>query len=274
MFVQALSSKRPSPQRRLRLAVIGNPGSAYLRAGVCASAVRRGFLVNSFVGSSSDYLDNLMDEESDLNAYNPDTVLLAIDPAELRAAPKPAARFSSIAKQHLGASLIQRTILSLLPNVIDTDDPVPEMHASLLNTMQLELRTRLDKDNIHLSFPEERGESGVLMSWCGPPIWRRRKQDAPSEPDLLNGNHMGRLLSAFGQLSYECFVFDISKDSQVPRYDLAPYLAKRYGTGLSGLSGINGALRLDLLLLVDQDPLTHKRLQQRPVYTMRRQREP
>ena len=273
MYSQALSGKRPSPQRRLRLAVIGSRGSALLRAGVCASAARKGLNVNSFFGSCSAYHDMLKDDQSDLYAFNPDAVLLAIDPAQLTARPKNVPRFSSIAKQHLGASIIQRTVLSLFPTMID-DASAANSH-SLLDTMQRDLSARLEKENICLSMPEERSESGVLVCWSEPSIWVRRRQKTHSEPDLLDGNHVGRLLSAFGRLSYNILMLDISKQSKLLGYNLGVFLADRYGTAVSGRFGTSRTSPLDLLLLVDEDPSALKLSdQQHPVYTMRRQNIP
>jgi hypothetical protein len=267
MHFQALNSKIPNPQRQSRLAVIGNRGTAFLRAGVCASAVRRGFVVNSFFGSSSSYQEMLMDDQSDLYAFNPDVVLLAIDPAQLPPSPKHAARLSSISKQHLGASLIQRTILSLFPAMIDTQASVPRSHASLLITMQRDIRARLDKENICLAFPEERTERGILVSWSEPPIWRRKKRNAHSGSGLLDGNHVGRLLSAVGHFSYKCFMLDITEHSQLPgSHDLDAFVENGYR--------VNGTSRLDLILLLDEDPLSRKSsLRQNSVFTMPGQRE-
>jgi hypothetical protein len=275
MHFQALNNKRPSPQRRLRLAVFGNRGSAYLRAGVCASAVRRGFIVGSFCGSLSSYQDMLMDDQSDLYTFNPDAVLLALDPAQLSAHEKHVARSSSIAKQHLGASLIQRTILSVFPAMIDTDEPPSKSHAFLLNLMRRDLQARFDREDIHLSFFEERIESGILLSWSEPPIWRRKKQSARSEPSLLDGNPLARLLSAVGRFSYNCLMLDVSKHPETTgNYDLDVFVADRYGTGLFSRSQIESRLRPDLLLLVDEGPLIHRPFIQRSsVYTMPGQRE-
>lgn len=133
--------------------------------------------------------------------------------------------------------------------------------------MQRDIRARLDKENICLAFPEERAENGILVSWREPPIWRRKKQNAHTGPDLLDGNHLGRLLSAVGHFSYQCFMLDITEHSQLPgSHDLDAFVENGYG--------VNGTSRLDLILLLDEDPLARKSsLRQKCVVTMPGQRE-
>ena len=212
----------PAVTLRPRLAILGSPGLAYLRARLCAALIRQGFDVDTFAGPYVSYPQRLADPLSDLHAFEPDVVLLTVDAKHLRIKSwRPRIDpFSRWARQELGAALLQHTVLPILPQVPRAN--APDSY-SLLKGMENEMRTRAEKYEIELVIPDGQKRGEVYLSWHSPPFRLPKKQQR--NPCLVDGLRAGGLLAAMFGISCSCLVVDVEGHPWMTDRDIASFLS-------------------------------------------------
>jgi FkbH-like protein len=202
----------------IRLALIGSSTLTHLIPAIRVAALRRGFQVDVFEGHYGMYHHELANTASDLYAFRPDVVLIALDAHHVAGDDSASAsgwfaRIEScwkLAKEQLGATVIQQTILPIFPPLLgNNEQQMPASPASLIGEINHWLRPAAIEAGVHLLALDTLTQScgtGDLFSFA---LWYRSKQEVHPGFAPLWGDHVGRLLAALRGLSYKCLVLDL-----------------------------------------------------------------
>ena len=202
----------------VRLALIGSSTLAHLVPAIRVAALRRGFGVEIFEGHYGMYLQELADPNSELYAFKPDVVLIALDAHHVASGQTSSAAGAldtiqscwKLAKEQLGAAVIQQTILPVMPTVLGNNEhQMKASPASIIAEINHQLRSLAAEAGVHLLAVDALAEIDGLRSWFDVALWHRSKQEIHPTASPLWGDHVGRLLGALRGLSYKCLVLDL-----------------------------------------------------------------
>ena len=220
-FLQKLSDVlRPNVNRArpVRLALIGSSTLAHLVPAIRVAALRRGLWVDVFEGHYGMYHQELADSTSDLYMFNPDVVLLALDAHHLTAGDSPSTEAAlsliqscwQMIKGHLRATVIQQTILPVMPNAFGNNEhQFTSSPASVISEINAQLRPLAQSEGIHLLAVDVLTEAFGINAMFDPVLWYRSKQEIHPSASVVWGDQVGRLLAALRGLSYKCLVLDL-----------------------------------------------------------------
>ncbi len=202
----------------VRLALIGSSTLTHLVPGIRIAALRRGFFVDIFEGHYGSYLQELADSGSELYEFKPDVVLLALDAHHLTAGDHPSAEAAidrirscwELAKNQLGAVVIQQTILPVFPALIGSNEHhLENSPATVIMELNHQLRVASCEAGIHLLAVDQLAQQYGLDKLYDPALWYRTKQEIHPTAAPVWADHVGRLLAALRGLSFKCLVLDL-----------------------------------------------------------------
>ena len=212
--------------RPVRLAVLGSSTTVHLPGPIRIAALRRDIHVTIHEGEYGQYLQELADGGSALHAFRPDTVLLAFDARHLTEGLNPmadaeAAREACDAARArmrqcwslvrgLGATVIQQTILPVLPTLLGGNEQrLFGSPARMVARLNAALRDDADAAGVHLLAIDEAAAGDGILEWHDPVLWHRTKQEVSPVAGPLYGDLVGRLLAALQGRSAKCLVLDL-----------------------------------------------------------------
>ena len=206
----------------VRLALLGSSTLAHLLAGIRLGALRRGFLLDVYIGAYGQYRQELADPTSALYRFEPQIVCFAFDAAHLVPAGTPDVVDTvadtiaglqhcwKIAQESLGCTVIQQTALPRFPAVMgNNEDRLRTSQASLVLQLNQVMREKARESHVALlSLDIWAAESGIA-SWFEPSLWYTAKQEVHPRASVLYGDQMGRLIAALRGRSAKCLVLDL-----------------------------------------------------------------
>jgi FkbH-like protein len=207
--------KRTKP---VRLALIGSSTLAHLVPSIRVAALRRGFRMEIFEGHYGMYHQELADATSDLYAFKPDVVLLALDAHHVAGGSSASAAGTlslmqscwRLAKEQLGATVIQQTILPIFPTLLGNNEQhMTSSPAAIIAAINHGLRSAAKEAGVHLLAVDTLAETYGTRAMYDPALWHRSKQEIHLTAAPLWGDHVGRLVAALRGLSYKCLVLDL-----------------------------------------------------------------
>jgi FkbH-like protein len=202
----------------VRLALIGSSTLAHLVPAIRVAAVRRGFWVDVFEGHYGMYRQELVESQSDLHSFKPDVVLIALDAHHIAAGDSSSAAASlelmqscwKLAKEDLGATVIQQTILPVFPALMGNNEQHMETSpCSMVAEINYQLRSLAREAGVHLLAIDTLAQTNGMRTWFDPALWHHSKQEVHPTASPLWGDQVGRLLAALKGLSYKCLVLDL-----------------------------------------------------------------
>jgi FkbH-like protein len=201
----------------IRLALIGSSTFFHLIPAIRVAALRRGFLVDVFEGHYGMYHQELADPESDLYKFKPNIVLLALDAHHVTSGNASAAGTLSLisscwqlAREKLGATVIQQTILPVMPGLIGNNEQnLSSSPAAIIAEINQGLRASARQAGVHLLSVDTLAQIHGTRALFNPALWYRAKQEIHPTAAPLWGDHVGRLLAAIRGLSSKCLVLDL-----------------------------------------------------------------
>ncbi len=215
------------PTRPVRLAILGSSTTVHLPAPIRIAALRRNIHVTIHEGEYGQYQQELADVDTELHRFRPDVVLLAFDArhltagldamadaagaeAALDAARDRMRRCWTLARETLGATVIQQTVLPVLPPLLGSNEQrLCGSPARLIARLNAALRADADAAGVHLlAIDEAAGQHGVA-EWHDPVLWHRAKQEVSPVAGPVYGDLVGRLLAALQGRSGKCLVLDL-----------------------------------------------------------------
>ncbi len=215
------------PTRPIRLAILGSSTTVHLPAPCRIAALRRNVHVTIHEGEYGQYLQELAETHSALHRFRPDVVLLAFDARHLTAGLDPMAdgpgadaalaavrerivRCWTLAREKLGAAVIQQTVLPVLPPLLGGNEQrLAGSPARLIARLNAALRDDAEAAGVHLLAIDEAAARDGIAEWHDPVLWHRAKQEVSPVAGPVYGDLVGRLLGALQGRSAKCLVLDL-----------------------------------------------------------------
>jgi FkbH-like protein len=202
----------------LRLALLGSSTIKHLVPAIRVGALRHGVWVEIFEGEYGQYRQDLVDTSDDLANFKPDVVLLALDAHHVTAGS--GGRVDTAldnmiacwegAKKNYGATVIQQTILPVLPRLLGNNEQrEPESPAALIDSLNARLRTAANQHGVHLLSVDNAAAQHGVREWYDAVLWHRSKQEVHPRASHYYGDLVGRLLGALRGRSSKCLVLDL-----------------------------------------------------------------
>ncbi len=202
----------------IRLALLGSCTLTHLIAGIRVGALRRGIWVEVYEGPYGMYRQELQDPSSGLHAFKPDVLLLSLDAHHLVATEGASVEHAlgvisdcwKLAKQTLGCTIIQQTILPVFsPLLGNNEHRYLQSPLALVTKLNESLRTLADQHGTHLLAVDTVAARDGIKEWHDEGLWHRSKQEIHLRVLNVYGDEVGRLLAAIRGRSYKCLVLDL-----------------------------------------------------------------
>ena len=208
----------PAGIASIRLALLGSSTFSHLLPGIRLGALRRGLLVEVYMGPYGMYRQELADPGSGLYAFWPDMVCFAFDaqhvaPAESSDAEAAMQNIRScweMAQGGLGCTVLQQTVLPRLPLLVgNNEDRLASSPAARVDGVNASLRQEARARGVYLLSVDRWAAEDGLGQWFDPQLWYQAKQEVHPRASVVYGDQMGRLLAALRGRSAKCLVLDL-----------------------------------------------------------------
>ncbi len=214
----------PTP---LRLAILGSSTTTHLLAGLRVAALRRGIRLLLWECDYGQYRQSLVDPHSDLHRFRPDCVIFCLDARHVSAGvharldrAEVAERLESsikslcelwrIVKTRLQATVLQQTVLPVLPNLMGSNEVrLSGSPAHFVDAFNQRLREKADALSVDLVSIDREARLDGLDAWHDVGMWHRAKHDIALGAAPLYGDYVVRTLAAARGASAKALVLDL-----------------------------------------------------------------
>ena len=211
----------------VRLAVLASSTVHHLMAGIRVGGIRRGLWIDTYLADYGLYLQELLDTGSNLHAFKPTVVLLALDANHISAGmhagisgAEQQALFESLccrlrtcwraARDAFRCQVIQQTFLATEPPLIGSNEHrLGGSRALIIARLNAWLREAVDDSGVDLLAIDVRVAHDGLDAWHDPGLWHRSKQEIKLTAGPIYGDMVARLIAAQRGLSRKCLVLDL-----------------------------------------------------------------
>ena len=203
----------------IRLALLGSSTLSHLLPSIRLGGLRRGFLLEIYVGPYGLYRQELADPQSRLYQFRPDVVCFAFDAQHLAGGENAGAEAAMAnlrqcwhaAKAALGArAVIQQTVLPRFPALMgNNENRLPTSPAAIVAQINGEIRASAAAEGVHLLSVDTWAAEDGLANWFDASLWYQAKQEIHPRASVLYGDQMGRLIAALWGRSAKCLVLDL-----------------------------------------------------------------
>lgn len=219
--IQKFAAANPAAMKgmtRVRLALLGSSTLAHLVPGIRVASFRRGILLDIFDGDYGLYWQELMNPASEVHAFQPNVVLLALDAHHVAGTGSGAAaqvldtmrNCWRQAKQSFQCAVIQQTVLPVFPPVVGNNEQrFPQSSAAIVQRVNTTLREMAEEEGVHLLSLDSFAAQEGIANWFEESLWHRSKQEVHPRVSHLYGDQVGRLLGALYGKSSKCLVLDL-----------------------------------------------------------------
>lgn len=213
--------------RPIRLAVLGASTVSHLFPAIRVAALRRGLWVTLYEPAYGQYRPALIDPASDLHAFAPTAILLALDAPHLLRNADPmldeagadAALGETIgelrglwrmARAAFRCQIVQQTALPVFPTLLGLNEHrLPGSPAAMAPRLNAMLRDAARDEGIDLLSIDARAAQEGIGAWHDPLLWHRAKQEITLLAAPLYGEMVARLLGAGQGRTAKCLVLDL-----------------------------------------------------------------
>lgn len=203
----------------IKLALLGSSTLSHLLPGIRLGGLRRGFLVDVYVGPYGLYRQELANPGSGLHQFKPDVVLFSFDAAHLAAGEGASAETAManlrqcwhLARTTLGArAVLQQTLLPrFTPLMGNNEQRLPSSPAHVVAQVNQALRGEAANEGVSLLSVDTWSAEDGLTNWFDASLWFQAKQEVHPRASVLYGDQVGRLLAASWGRSAKCLVLDL-----------------------------------------------------------------
>lgn len=211
----------------VRLAVLGSSTLTHLLPAIRVAGLRRGIWVETYETDYGQYLQELSDPSSDLHAFKPTAVLLALDAYHLTAgvtAGMDAATAEAAldeAKNHIRETwmlardafrcpILQQAVLPLHLSVLGLNEHrLPGSRARFVARLNEALRAMAEAEGVDILAVDDRAARDGVLAWHDAALWHRSKQEVAPTAGPLYGDLVGRWMAAKQGRSSKCLVLDL-----------------------------------------------------------------
>ncbi len=203
----------------IRFALLGSSTLSHLLPSIRLGGLRRGFLLEIYVGPYGLYRQELADPQSGLYQFRPDVVCFAFDAQHLAGGENAGAEAAMAnlrqcwhaAKDALGArAVIQQTLLPRFPVLMgNNENRLPTSPAAIVAQINGEIRASAAAEGVHLLSVDTWAAEDGLANWFDASLWYQAKQEIHPRASVLYGDQIGRLIAALWGRSAKCLVLDL-----------------------------------------------------------------
>ena len=203
----------------IKVALLGSSTLNHLLPSLRLGGLRRGFLLDIYVGPYGLYRQELSNPQSGLYQFKPDVVCFALDAQHLAGGENASAEAAianlrqcwQLAKASLGArAVLQQTLLPRFPALMGNNEHrLPSSPAAMVARINEELRRCAPDDGVHLLSVDTWAAEDGLANWFDASLWYQAKQEIHPRASVLYGDQIGRLIAALWGRSAKCLVLDL-----------------------------------------------------------------
>ncbi len=203
----------------IKLALLGSSTLSHLLPSIRLGGLRRGFLLDIYVGPYGLYRQELANPQSGLHQFKPDVVCFAFDAQHLAGSENagPEAAMANLrqcwqlAKASVGArAVIQQTLLPRFPMLMgNNENRLPTSPANVVAQINQALRTEAATEGVQLLSVDTWAAEDGLANWFDSSLWYQAKQEVHPRASVMYGDQIGRLVAALWGRSAKCLVLDL-----------------------------------------------------------------
>ena len=215
------------PTKKVRLAVLGSATLTHLLPAIRVAGLRRGIWIDTYENDYGQYLQELTDPDSELHAFKPTAVLVALDAyhltagvtATMEAADADAAlaemqdRLRDVwraAREAFKCPILQQTALPLHRPVLGNNEHrLPGSKSRFTTRLNQAMRAMAEQDGVDILAVDDRAAVDGTAKWHDTALWHRSKQEVPPTLAPLYGDLVGRWVAAKQGRSFKCLVMDL-----------------------------------------------------------------
>ena len=203
----------------IKLALLGSSTLSHLLPSIRLGGLRRGFLLDIYVGPYGLYRQELANSQSGLHQFKPDVVCFAFDAQHLAGSENagPEAAMANLrqcwqlAKASVGArAVIQQTLLPRFPMLMgNNENRLSTSPANVVAQINQALRSEAAAEGVHLLSVDTWAAEDGLANWFDASLWYQAKQEVHPRASVIYGDQVGRLIAALWGRSAKCLVLDL-----------------------------------------------------------------
>jgi len=215
------------PTKRVRLAVLGSSTLTHLLPAIRVAGLRRGIWIDTYENDYGQYLQELSDSDSELHAFKPTAVLIALDAYHLTAgvtaamdAEGAAAALEEmkwrvretwqLAREAFRCPIIQQAVLPVHLSVLGNNEHrLPGSRGHFVTRLNEAIRAMADEHGVDVLSVDERAARDGIAKWHDTGLWHRSKQEVTPAAGPMYGDLVGRWLAAKQGRSFKCLVMDL-----------------------------------------------------------------
>jgi FkbH-like protein len=215
------------PTKKVRLAVLGSSTLTHLLPAIRVAGLRRGIWIETYENDYGQYLQEISDSDSELHAFKPTAVLLALDAYHLTAgvtasldAEGAAAALEEmksrlretwqLAREAFRCPIIQQAVLPVHLSVLGNNEHrLPGSRAYFVTRLNEAIREMADEYGVDVLAVDERAARDGIGKWHDAGLWHRSKQEVTPTAGPLYGDLVGRWVAAKQGRSFKCLVMDL-----------------------------------------------------------------
>jgi len=211
----------------VRLAILSSCTTAHLHPAIRTAGLRRNVHIEIYESDFGQYLQELLDAESELHKFKPNFVLFCLDAHHLTAG------FTSgmdnemaraeidqvfgrirecwrLAREAFGCQIIQQTVLNPFPALMgENEHRLAGSCADAADRLNLLLREATADPEVALLAVDRKAARNGLLAWFNPALWHRSKQEIAPAAAPVYGDLVGRIIAAHQGRSAKCLVLDL-----------------------------------------------------------------
>jgi FkbH-like protein len=210
-------AKLPLPV--IKLALLGSSTLSHLLPGIRLGGLRRGFLLDIYVGPYGLYRQELANPGSGLYEFKPDVVCFAFDAQHLAGGENASVEGAmanvhqcwQLAKENLGCrAVIQQTLLPRFPVLLgNNENRLRTSPAAVVQQVNQEMRAAAAGEGVNLLSVDMWSAEDGLSQWFDASLWYQAKQEVHPRAAVIYGDQIGRLIGALWGRSSKCLVLDL-----------------------------------------------------------------
>jgi FkbH-like protein len=211
----------------VRLAILSSSTVAHLHAPIRVAGLRRNIWIETYESDYGQYLQELLDTNSGLHAFQPNAILFTLDSrhlaqgihaalnaddagAALEEAKALILRCWRAARAAFNCPITQQTLLDPFDPLMGSNEHrLPGSRSRFIAQLNDALRTMADAEGVDLVALDRAAGRDGLAAWHDPALWHRSKQEISPAAGPAFGEMVARLIAARQGRSYKCLVLDL-----------------------------------------------------------------
>jgi len=215
------------PGPPIRLAILGSSTVSHLVPAIRVGLLRRRLWAQVHVNPFGQYLQELLDPNSDLHKFKPTVILFAFDARHVIGQPavgmggaaadslieEKASHYAELwerARQAFSCHVIQQTLLPVFPELLGNNEHrLPGSPQRMVGRFNQRMRELADERRVDVLAMDNRVQRDGIGPWHDPVLWHKGKIEIAPAMAPLYGDLVARIVAAQCGRSHKCLVLDL-----------------------------------------------------------------